>query len=155
VSHEAWLSLHVLGVVLFLGNLIVTAVWKTLADRTKSPPVVAYAQRLVTVTDIAFTAVGAALIAVSGQVMAGDFGGVFGGPTWLTLGWSFFIAAGVIWLAVLVPVEVMQHRLARAFRDAPAIPDRYWRLARIWAVAGAVATVLPLANIFIMVLKPG
>jgi uncharacterized membrane protein len=155
VSHEAWLSLHVLGVVLFLGNLIVTAVWKTLADRTKSPPVVAYAQRLVTVTDIAFTAVGAALIAVSGQVMAGDFGGVFGGPTWLTLGWSFFIAAGVIWLAVLVPVEVMQHRLARAFRDAPTIPDRYWRLARIWAVAGAVATVLPLANIFIMVLKPG
>jgi uncharacterized membrane protein len=28
-------SLHVLGVVIFLGNIIVTAVWKALADRTE------------------------------------------------------------------------------------------------------------------------
>jgi hypothetical protein len=30
-------------------------------------------------TDIAFTATAVVLIVVSGQVMAGDFGGVFGG----------------------------------------------------------------------------
>jgi hypothetical protein len=35
-------SLHVLGVVIFLGNIIVTAVWKALADRTGSPAIVAY-----------------------------------------------------------------------------------------------------------------
>jgi uncharacterized membrane protein len=58
MAYNAWLSLHILGVVLFLGNIIVTAVWKTLADRTKNPSVVAYAQRLVTVTDVAFTATG-------------------------------------------------------------------------------------------------
>ena len=38
-------SLHVLGVVIFLGNIIVTAVWKALADRTGSPTIAAYAQR--------------------------------------------------------------------------------------------------------------
>jgi hypothetical protein len=58
MRHEAWLALHILGVVLFLGNIVVTAVWKVLADRTRNPAVVAYAQRLVTVTDIAFTATG-------------------------------------------------------------------------------------------------
>jgi hypothetical protein len=36
MSREAWLSLHLLGVVLFLGNIIVTALWKLLADRTQS-----------------------------------------------------------------------------------------------------------------------
>jgi uncharacterized membrane protein len=154
MSRDAWLSLHIFGVVLFLGNIIVTAVWKTLADQTKSPPVVAYAQRLVGITDIAFTALGVVLIIVSGQVMAEDFGGVFGGPMWLTVGWSLFIASGVIWIAVLVPVEVMQARLAREFRGAPTIPDRYWRLSRIWAVFGAVATLLPLANLYFMVFKP-
>ena len=154
MSREAWLALHVLGVVLFLGNIIVTAVWKMLADRTQSPPVVAYAQRLVTVTDIAFTATGAALIVVSGHVMAQDFGGVFSGPTWLTLGWSLFVASGVLWVGVLIPVEVMQARLARAFRDAPAIPERYWKLSRIWAVFGAFATLLPAANLYVMVFKP-
>ena len=154
MSRDAWLSLHIFGVVLFLGNIIVTAVWKMLADRTKNPPVVAYAQRLVTVTDVAFTATGAVLIIVAGQVMAGEFGGVFGGPLWLTLGWSLFIASGVIWLAVLIPIEVMQERLARSFRDAPAIPDRYWRLSRLWAVFGVIATVLPLFNLYLMVFKP-
>jgi uncharacterized membrane protein len=34
-------SLHVLGVVIFLGNIIVTAVWKALADRTGSLAIVA------------------------------------------------------------------------------------------------------------------
>ena len=154
MSRDAWLALHILGVVLFLGNIIVTAVWKLLADRTKNPPVVAYAQRLVTVTDVAFTASGAVLILVSGQAMADDFGGVFSGPSWLTIGWSLFVASGVIWLAVLIPIEVMQARLARDFRDAAAIPDRYWRLSTLWAIFGAIATVLPLANLYFMIFKP-
>ena len=154
MSREAWLSVHVLGVVLFLGNIIVTAVWKVLADRTQSPPVVAYAQRLVTVTDIAFTATGAVHIFVSGQVMADDFGGVFSGPGWLTLGWSLFVASGVIWAAILVPIQVVQARLARSFRDAQAIPERYWRLSTLWTVFGAVATALPLVNLYLMIFKP-
>lgn len=154
MSREAWLSLHILGVVLFLGNLIVTAVWKTLADRTKNPPVVAYGQRLVTVTDIAFTATGAALIIVAGQVMAQDYGGVFSGPAWLTWGWSLFIASGVIWLTVLIPIEVLQARLARGFRDGGIIPERYWRLSRLWAIFGVIATILPLVTLYLMVFKP-
>ena len=52
MSYNAWKTVHVLGVVLFLGNIILTTVWKMLADRTKNPPAVAYAQRLVVVTDI-------------------------------------------------------------------------------------------------------
>lgn len=154
MSRDAWLSLHILGVILFLGNLIVTAVWKTLADRTKNPPVVAYGQRLVTVTDFAFTATGALLIIVAGQVMAQDYGGVFSGPLWLTLGWSLFIASGVIWLTILIPIEVMQSRLARGFRNGGTIPERYWRLSLLWAIFGVIATILPLINVYLMVFKP-
>jgi uncharacterized membrane protein len=154
MSRDAWLSLHILGVVLFLGNLIVTAVWKTLADRTKNPPVVAYGQRLVTVTDFAFTATGAVLIIVAGQVMAQDYGGVFSGPAWLTWGWSLFIASGVIWLTILIPIEVLQARLARGFRDGGVIPERFWRLSRLWATFGVIATILPLFNLYLMVFKP-
>ena len=155
MSREAWLMLHVLGVVLFLGNIVVTAVWKVLADRTKSPPVVAYAQRLVTRTDIAFTATGVVLILVSGHVLAEGLGGVFGGPTWLTIGWSLFVASGVIWVAALIPIQVAQARLARRFATEAAIPERYWRLSTLWSVFGAVATILPLANLYFMVVKPG
>ena len=153
MSRDAWLVLHVLGVVIFLGNIIVTAVWKLLADRTRDARVVAYAQRLVTVTDIAFTATGAALIAISGPVLADDFGGV-GGPAWITWGLALFIASGVIWVAVLIPVQVLQARAARRFATGGAIPESYWRLAWVWYVFGSVAILLPLANLYFMVFKP-
>ena len=153
MTYNTWLVLHILGVVIFLGNITVTAVWKVLADRTRNPAVVGYAQRLVTVTDIAFTATGAALIAVSGQMMAGRFGGI-GGAGWLTLGFALFIASGVIWITTLIPIQIMQARLARRFGRGGAIPDRYWRLATLWYALGAIAIALPLANIYLMVAKP-
>ena len=34
MSYNAFKVIHLLGVVLFLGNIIVTALWKMLADRT-------------------------------------------------------------------------------------------------------------------------
>ena len=44
-----WLKvLHIVGVVLFLGNIIVTGWWKNMADRTKNPQIIAFAQRQVT-----------------------------------------------------------------------------------------------------------
>jgi uncharacterized membrane protein len=153
MSRDAWLAVHVLGVVIFIGNIVVTAVWKLLADRTRSPEVVAYAQRLVTITDVAFTATGAALIAISGPILAEDLGGV-GGPAWITWGLGLFAASGVIWVTALIPIQVMQARMARAFRNADTIPERYWRLARLWAIFGAIATVLPLANLYLMIFKP-
>jgi uncharacterized membrane protein len=153
MSRDAWLALHILGVVIFLGNIIVTAVWKGLADRTRDPRVVAYAQRLVTVTDVAFTATGAALIAVSGPVLADDLGGV-GGPSWITWGLALFIASGVIWVTVLIPVQVLQARLARSFAGGGVIPERYWTLAKVWYLFGTIAVLLPLANLYFMVFKP-
>ena len=63
-------ALHFLGIIVFLGNIIVTAIWKALADSTKKPDVISYAQRLVTITDYSFTATGAALIVISGRLMA-------------------------------------------------------------------------------------
>lgn len=154
MSREAWLWLHLLGAILFLGNIVVTAVWKVKADRTKSPAVVAFAQQLVTTTDVAFTAPGIVLIVVAGQVLAEDLGGVFGGPAWLRIGWSLFVASGVVWLVALVPIQVAQHRLARRFATEALIPERYWRLSALWAVFGAVATVLPLVTLYFMVFKP-
>ena len=153
MSYDSWVAVHVLGVVVFLGNLMVTAVWKTLADQTRDPRVVAYAQRLVTITDLAFTATGATLITVSGFALADDWGGITG-PSWLTVGFSMFAASGLIWLTILVPVQVKQARLARAFTPQVGIPDPYWRLARRWYVFGALATLLPLGTIFVMALKP-
>lgn len=146
-------AVHLLGVTIFLGNIIVTAIWKVLADRTRSAEVVAYSQRLVTITDFAFTAVGVLLILVSGRMMASKFGGI-GNILWLSWGWWLFIASGVIWVLVLIPIQIKQAKMARQFAQTKTIPESYWHLSRTWALFGTVATLLPLANLYLMVFKP-
>lgn len=143
-------SLHVLGAVIFLGNILVTALWKVLADRTRHPAIVAYAQRLVTITDLFFTALGVGLIIVTGELMAGRWEGA----AWVGWGRALFVASGVIWLVALVPIQLAQARMARAFADQDRIPAAYWRLANLWGVFGLIATVLPLLNLYFMVFKP-
>ena len=67
-----WLkTIHILGVVLFLGNIIITGWWKVMADNTKNAQVIAFAQRQVTLTDYVFTAGGAAILLLAGFANVG------------------------------------------------------------------------------------
>jgi len=154
VPYALFKTLHVLGVVLFLGNLVVTAVWKTLADRTREPRVVAFSQRLVTVTDIAFTGLGAFLILATGMLLLIEIHRDPWQATWTAWGLGLFLASGAIWAAVLIPIQRKQSRLARGFAAGGDIPPEYWTLARRWRLWGTVATVLPLVNLVLMVFKP-
>jgi uncharacterized membrane protein len=137
VLYTAFKVIHLLGVVLFLGNIIVTALWKTLADRTREPRVIAYAQHLVTVTDWVFTAGGVLLIVIGAYGMVAT-GGLdpFGTP-WLLLGQALLLAPGVIWVVVLIPTQIAQARLARGFAAGGLIPEGHWRLNRRWLVWGS------------------
>jgi uncharacterized membrane protein len=38
-------------------------------------------------------------------------------------------------------------------RASTTVGEEYWRLSRIWQVAGAIATVLPLPIVYFMVTK--
>lgn len=70
LTYEFFKMVHVLGIVIFLGNIIVTGVWKYRADATSRPEVIAFAQRLVTLTDWIFTFGGVILILIGGFGMA-------------------------------------------------------------------------------------
>lgn len=158
MSYFAFKSIHLLGVVLFMGNIIITGFWKAFADRTGEPRVIAFAQRLVTVTDWLFTAGGVALVLVGAYGMAFT-GGLdlsldLSADRWLLWGQGLFIASGVIWVAILIPVQIKQARYAHKFEDGGVIPDHYWQLNRRWFFWGILATILPLANLYFMVFKP-
>ncbi|MBI3140616.1 MAG: DUF2269 domain-containing protein [Rhodocyclales bacterium] len=152
-SYLALKTLHLAGVMIFLGNIIVTGWWKAMADRTRDPRIIAFAQRQVTLTDWLFTAGGVALLAAGGYGNAALHGIPLSTP-WVSLGHWLFVASGVIWAVVLIPVQIGQARLARGFAAGGAIPARYWQLGRLWMVFGILATVLPLANLYVMVFKP-
>lgn len=152
--YDAFKFLHVLGVTLLLGNVTITAFWKVLADMTRDPVVIAHAQRGVGLADWLFTLSGIVLILIGGYGAAwmGEISPL--GPRWLIAGEVLFALSGIIWLAVLVPLQIRQARMARAFAAGGIIPARYWRDSRAWLIWGIVATVPLVAALLIMIAKP-
>ncbi|CDZ77770.1 putative integral membrane protein [Legionella massiliensis] len=144
---------HVFGVILFLGNIIVTAFWKTFADYSKDWRVIAFSQKLVTYTDIFFTAIGALILAVTGILMAKQYAN-FLHIKWIAWGLGLFIASGIIWVLILVPLQIKLHQIAKQFKTTQTVSDEYWRLEKFWMIFGIIATVLPLINLYWMVFKP-
>ncbi len=147
-------SIHIFGVILLMGNIIVTAWWKFMADKTKDPSVISFAQRQVTLTDFVFTAPGALLAIAAGDYMAYTFMSNTWDIQWLTWGRCLFIASGIIWMTVLIPTQIKQARMARDFAISKSIPEGYWKLSKRWNIFGAIAVFLPLINIYWMVFKP-
>ncbi|WP_050477905.1 DUF2269 family protein [Herbaspirillum rhizosphaerae] len=146
-------TLHLLGVVLFLGNIIVTAFWKIMADRTRDLAVIRFAVRATNWADVVFTLGGIVLLAAAGHAMAALEGGLMQAG-WLHWAYVLFIATGVLWMGILIPVQRAQARLLYPLPREAQIPARYWRLSAIWAVAGSLATLLPLAILYLMTVKP-
>lgn len=153
MAYQIFKFLHIIGVVLLLGNVTVTSVWKVFADRSGSATTVAFAQRLVTGTDWTFTVIGIALIAIGGYGMCvvADLSPL--GPGWLVWSQILFLCSGIVWACVLLPIQVSQARFARSFTPGMPIPEAYKRLSRHWLVWGVVATVPLVAAVFVMTAK--
>lgn len=145
--------IHVLGVILLLGNITVTAVWKVFADRTRNGPIMAFGQRMVTGTDFGLTVPGIVLTMVGGYGAMFEARYDFPGPGWLIGSQLCFVAAGLVWLGILIPIQVRQARMAREFAKGGAVPDAYRRLGRIWLGWGLVATVPLVAALYLMIAK--
>jgi uncharacterized membrane protein len=150
-----WLkTAHILGAVLFLGNIIVSGWWKAMADRTRDPRIVAFGQRQITLTDYLFTFGGVLLVLVTGLANMRLHDMSYAANPWMLSGMLLFIASGVVWIVALLPMQARLARLARGFADGSSpIPPQYWRLCRWWNFWGAIATLLPVAVIYFMVFK--
>lgn len=149
-----WLkTIHLLGVVLFLGNIIITGWWKYTADLTRNPQIIAYAQRQVTLTDFIFTGGGVLILLVAGMLNVYMHDMSYSAK-WLNHGMAIFVASGIIWAAILIPIQIKQAKMAKIFANTGVIPDQYWKLCAAWNIFGIIATLLPMANLYWMVFKP-
>jgi len=148
-------AVHLLDVAMLLGNAVVTLIWKLAADRTGDPRLIAFAQRLVTLTDWLFTVGGVVLIALGG------YGAVWVGgldpftTPWLLWGQALVLLSGALWAGILVPAQIRQARQARVFASGDRIPPSYWHDARRWVVWGIAAIVPLVIAVWVMSVKPG
>jgi uncharacterized membrane protein len=142
--------IHLICACLFVGNVIVSGIWALLAERTRNHAIIQFSNRMVLITDVLFTLLGSLGIVWSGHGMAQNYGGGEGHP-WIQ--WSYLLLSfsGAIWLFLLVPIQLKQRAL---LKKSDTVCADYWRLSRIWKLAGAIATLVPLPIIYFMVTKP-
>ena len=70
------LLMHIIGAILFIGNIVIAAAWMTLAMFTRQVKVLHFAAKAVNMADILFTIPGVLLIFINGVFLAPAFGGV-------------------------------------------------------------------------------
>jgi uncharacterized membrane protein len=152
----AWLKvLHVVAVVLFIGNIVTGVFWHKHALATGDPRLIGQAMRGVIASDRLFTMPGVAVIIVTGVLMALLLGLPLLRTAWIAWSLLLFGISGAIFMARLAP---MQRRMA-AFAETGAASGHfdfaaYHRQAKQWDFWGAIATLAPLGALALMVLKP-
>ena len=151
--YETLKFLHVLGVVLLIGNVTITAFWKVMADRTGDAKLISHSIRNVIIADWLFTLTAILLLIVGGYGMALVGQLDLFQPNWLGYGQLLFLLSGLIWVAVLIPYQWKLSRIAQELRENGDIPSEYLRLSRAWLIWGIVATVPLVASSYLMVVK--
>lgn len=146
--------LHILGAIIFVGNIIVTGVWMFLAERTREARVLSFASRVVNWADVFFTAPGVFLVLINGLFLSTLWGGLTR-TSWVSAAIILFTLSGVVWVAFLLRD---QHRLivlsGGAVGVAGGLPAEFYRVLHRWYFWGVIATVLPLLSLALMVVKP-
>ena len=146
---------HIVSVVMFLGNITTGIFWKQHADRTRDPRLIAHALAGIIGSDRLFTIPG-----VIGILIGGFGAAAVGHLPMLHTGWILwsivlFIVSGVAFMAQVAPLQRRMAKLMHAGAESGA-PDweAYRRLSRGWALWGAVALLAPAIAMVLMVLKP-
>lgn len=147
--------IHIAAVVAFLGNITTAVLWKTHADRSADPVIIAHALRGIIRSDRWFTMPGVVGILVGGFGAAGVGGYPLLGTGWIFWSIVLFTISGVAFMARLVPVQREMAALADTGVSGGRFDwDHYRRLSRSWRIWGLVALLTPVVALILMVLKP-
>ena len=146
-------TLHVLSVVLFLGNIITGVFWKRHGDRGDLK---ARAQTLtgLIASDRVFTlpTVGAIIVTGVGAALIAHIP-ILGTP-WVLWSIVLLTVSGIVFSTQVGPLQKKLLALVEAGIAGNWDPAAYEALSRRWLNWGWVATGAPLIVVFLMVFKP-
>lgn len=148
-GYLTWKLLHIVGAILMLGNVVVTGAWTALLWRHRDATTPRQIVRGILWTDLFFTLGGGALLTIAGIQLIRLADWPWRELPWLRHGIELLALATVIWLTILLPDQI------RMERCPPGDAARFQRLFRRWVVIGWLDTVVLLAALVLMVLRPG
>jgi uncharacterized membrane protein len=145
---------HVLAVIVFVGNITVGVLWKAMADRTHDPSIAAYTMGGIIRADRVFTIPAIILLVIAGVGTAQVGHLSILGTGWILWAIILFIIAGL----AFAPLSRAQREIFAVAQAGAASGqmdwERYEALSARWNVWGLIALITPLLAVACMVLKP-
>jgi len=145
--------LHILAVVLFMGNIYTGLFWMNQANKTKSMEMIHHTMKTVILSDKYFTIPGVVIITAGGIAAA-----VFGNLPMFRTGWIFyslvlFTLSGVAFMWKVAPLQKAIVNFTAIEHKEKFNWDEYNHLLHQWDRWGLFALLTPLAALVMMVLK--
>ena len=147
-------SLHVVSVVLFLGNIITGVFWKMHADSSGTLSARVQALDGIIKSDRWFTIPGVLLIVATGVSLALIGHLPLLRTYWIATSIALFGVSGVAFSMFVGPLQKRLLANARAGLAGTWNEAEYHALSRSWTLWGTIATAAPLVAVFLMVMKP-
>lgn len=148
-SYQWHKILHLVGVVLMMGNMVVGPIWFSYAYYSGDKKLLVFAGRLLQITDMWLTLPGIFLTVINGLCLAAAFGGTRNGPDWLF--WSV-IALIAMW-ALSMPVLFLQEKMYQALAEEPSDDLKIRKLIVQWGIWGTLVMLPPTLIFYWMVMK--
>lgn len=151
--YEALKIIHVISSTILFGTGLGTAYYFWTASLTRDPHVIAMVGQRVIIADWLFTGVSGVVQPLTGVLLIKELGFALS-ESWIVAAFALYAMALACW----IPVVCIQIRATAVARNAVAanapLPERFFRLMRIWFVLGWPAFAALLATFALMIVKP-
>jgi uncharacterized membrane protein len=150
MSYLIFKLIHVLAVIFFVGNIVISILWKIHGDKSGDPQIIAHTMRGIILADKIFTMPSVGILILAGFGAAGiGFLPVFE-TGWILWGLILVIISGIAFMTKVVP---LQKELLRIAGSDNFDKEKYKAVSKQWNLWGIAATASPVIAVILMVLK--
>lgn len=154
MSYLAWKLLHIVSVILFLGNITTGLFWAAHAHKSRDFRLITSTFEGIIRSDRWFTLPG-----VLGILIAGVAAAIAGKVPMLATGWILwsiilFSISGIVFGVWVAPLQGKILSFARAADASDQTWETYRKLYKRWELWGLLALITPAIAVVLMVLKP-
>lgn len=157
MPYQAWMFLHQLGVIVFFANLVAALFWRSRAEQTNDPRILAFAYRTLNLGDARLTPASVGLIVASGVGAALQVRLPILSTGWILWSIVLFSVSGLLFgLRVLPCQKALAVHAEAGVRDGGGFDlATHRRLAREWAFWAHLSLLAAAAVLPMMVFRPG
>lgn len=154
MEHTYFKLIHIVAVMIFLGNIITGLFWMRFAVKTRDVKIIRYTMRTIIKLDRYFTVPGVVVITA-----AGIFAAIYGhfpilGTGWILWSIIMFTISGIVFGVRVAPLQKLIHNMTQ---DKEMLSNTEWNrfmnLYFQWDIWGIIALLTPTVAFVMMILK--